>query len=751
MIADKIFVGRKAELEQFKKVLEDPRGQAILVVGHRGMGKTWLINKMAELAQNHPNLKCGCVRYEVTPTDSVGSTMALMMDDAYEAGRSLKEGIKITGRNKEMWKALFAAAQVLPVVGSKVKGIKELGELILSLHREPARDTRAQFLGALNHMSKRMKDEARAILIIDPEKYMQEKSASDWRIVVKQLPPKVKLIFAQRTEDELVKSKAFMALENVKLIPENHLGQLAEDDVRDLVRLRARDVGLSGNVLRDAVGRYEGHPYAVQAALDIVKKTKNVGELLQDPTPEAVAETQWDEVCKVGPDAISLFEAYAILEVGVPDDVVDAVSGLTSAARKRLNKDSYLRGLLREEGYGKRVYHAILADYILDQINITEKKEYHNRAIKVYGKKLKLSEEAQTIPDALAAMRLAEHVLEAKGQHAFVIVFVHQCWPSLLKLGLLDIAYSLCNEALRVVSKGSHYEAMGTCILGEIHRFRGNLKTSEDLYRRSLDISRKLEFAEGMANAYGNLGLTYRMCGQLDKAEKMHLRSLEIEKKLGRISGIATDCGNLGLIYSTLGEWEKAEEMHVRSLEIAEEIGDFGEIANQCNNLGLIYEQRGELEKAEQIQKRSLDIEKKIGRLDGIANSYGNIGLIQIKRRKLDEAKENIDKSLSLYEQLGDPEGLARQYGNLGTLFMVRDELDLARELLETSLAMSKVHGFWETIAKSYINLGTISQRGGDVQKARKYWDEALGLYEKVGVLYMVKKIQGWLDKLEEK
>lgn len=27
MIADKIFVGRKAELEQFKKVIEGPQGQ----------------------------------------------------------------------------------------------------------------------------------------------------------------------------------------------------------------------------------------------------------------------------------------------------------------------------------------------------------------------------------------------------------------------------------------------------------------------------------------------------------------------------------------------------------------------------------------------------------------------------------------------------------------------------------------------------------------------------------------------------
>jgi hypothetical protein len=33
MAEERIFVGRKDELEQFGKVLEDPKGQAVLVVG----------------------------------------------------------------------------------------------------------------------------------------------------------------------------------------------------------------------------------------------------------------------------------------------------------------------------------------------------------------------------------------------------------------------------------------------------------------------------------------------------------------------------------------------------------------------------------------------------------------------------------------------------------------------------------------------------------------------------------------------
>ncbi len=39
-----IFVGRHKELDAFRRVLADPQGQAVLIVGQEGMGKTMLAN-----------------------------------------------------------------------------------------------------------------------------------------------------------------------------------------------------------------------------------------------------------------------------------------------------------------------------------------------------------------------------------------------------------------------------------------------------------------------------------------------------------------------------------------------------------------------------------------------------------------------------------------------------------------------------------------------------------------------------------
>ena len=43
MAEKRIFVGREDELEEFAKVLEQPHGEAVLVIGQAGMGKTWLL------------------------------------------------------------------------------------------------------------------------------------------------------------------------------------------------------------------------------------------------------------------------------------------------------------------------------------------------------------------------------------------------------------------------------------------------------------------------------------------------------------------------------------------------------------------------------------------------------------------------------------------------------------------------------------------------------------------------------------
>ncbi len=702
---DRIFVGRTKEIEQFKKVLEDQQGQAVLVVGNRGMGKTWLLDKMMKIASSHPTLKCGCMRYEVTETVPASSSMAVIMDDAYEASRSLKEGFKVTGRNKKMWKALVSMVEVI----GGTRG-KALAELVLSFHRDDTKDTRLQFFNSLVTLSGRLRKNERAVIFIDPEKYMQKGSASDWRLIVRDLPERIKFVFAQRTEDQLVTDPDFNALGNLVYISDNILEPLNDTDVEELVRLRASDVELPSNELNQAVLKYHGHPYAIQAGLNIAEKTKQLKELPVDPTPEAIAKSQWDEVCKISENAVRLFETYAILEVAVPDDVAEAVSGLKATQRKRIVRDKFLGGLLREEAGGQRIYHSILTDYVLEQISEAEKKEYHARAVEAYRVKLKKAREEKTKPDELAAMRLPEHVVEAEGPKAFVNTFVNECTPPLLALGLLDAAISFSQQALEKAEESSEEKAALLGNLGAIYKTRGELDKAEEMHNKALEIAEKLGLQDIVAGAYGNLGLIYRRRGELDKAEQMHNKALEIAERLGLQESIANQYAALGLVNYEKGDLNEAEKMHLKGLEIEEKIGRLEGVARQSSNLGLIYQDRGELDKAEDMHNKSLEIDRKLGLLEGMASDYGNLGVMYRKRGDLDKAEEMYNKALQIDEKLGLREGMARDFGNLGLIYEMR----------------------------------------GDAKKARELWEKARDLYKKIGMPHEVKKMEEWIEGLNK-
>ncbi|MCJ7728633.1 MAG: tetratricopeptide repeat protein [Sedimentisphaerales bacterium] len=679
MAKSEIFVGRKEELEEFMRVLENPQGQAIIVVGNRGMGKTWLVNRMAKRASEHPTLKCGWVRYEVTPTDSPDSTMAIMMDNAFEAGQVKEGSFDGTKRGLEQWRSFL--------------NVFNLGDLILSLQRDPAKNTRQQFLERLELISGRMPENGRAIFIVDPEKYMAKDSDQTWAIVVKGLPEKIKFIFAQRSEDVLVDSDVIDGLDNVVRVPSKTLETLSEEDVDELVNCRRENLRVEISDLRKILSRYKGHPYAIGAALDMVEQGTKLEELPKTGKPTEFAAKQWGKIGGKGDEAIKLFEAYAILEVAVPDDIVESVSGLNTTTRKRLQNDKYLRGLLRDEAGGRRIYHSMLADYIFGQMSEEEKKEYNKRAVEVYRGKLSKAEKEQTKPDELAAVRLPEHVLSAGGEDAFVDAFVNECTGVLLILGLLDEALSLSVRALGMVEKDSEEQAMVLGNLGQVYQIRGELNKAEEALKKALRIDKRIGCMKNIAGDFDNLGLLYIKKGKLDKAEEFLNKSLKLHKKIGQLDGIASDYRNLGLIYKTRGELDKAEEMHKKALGIDEMIVSPKGISCDYGNLGVIYGMRGELDKAKEMFQKTLEIDERIGWLEGIASSYCSFGQIYRKEGRLEKAEEMYKKSLTIAEKIGVQEGIAIQCYNLGMIYEERGDLGMAREYGEKARDLYKKIG----------------------------------------------------------
>jgi tetratricopeptide (TPR) repeat protein len=350
---------------------------------------------------------------------------------------------------------------------------------------------------------------------------------------------------------------------------------------------------------------------------------------------------------------------------------VRAVSNVDGDMMQCLLANKFIAGLLRDEAGGRRIYHSILADYILRQMGDTEKKEYHKRAVDIYRGKLKKAKEEQVKPDELAAVRLPEHVLVVGGEKAFVNVFINECTGPLLNLGLLDEAIRLSERALRMVKESSKNQSMILC----------------------------------------NLGIICGMKGELDKAAKMHIRALKIDIIFRNLNGIAINCNELGIIYLTWGQLDKAEKILTKSTDISERIGFLKVQAAGYGNLGNIHVLKDELDKAEEMHKKSLEIDKKLGRLEGMASDYGNLGVVYGMRGESDREEEMQKRALEINDRIGRSGGIAIQYSNLGSICEAR----------------------------------------GDLGKAKDYYEKARDLYKKMGLIYEMKEVEGWMERLNKK
>jgi tetratricopeptide (TPR) repeat protein len=153
--------------------------------------------------------------------------------------------------------------------------------------------------------------------------------------------------------------------------------------------------------------------------------------------------------------------------------------------------------------------------------------------VKVYRERLAGFEKKQTKPDGLAAMRLAEHVLEAEGKKAFVDAFVYECYPTLSTLGLLDATTTLSERALKVVKKGSAEEAAVLGNLGIVYKTRGELDKAEEMHKKSLEIAKIFGMQKVIASEYAHLGLIYRDRGDIAKARDYWEKAVELFKKNG--------------------------------------------------------------------------------------------------------------------------------------------------------------------------------------------------------------------------
>lgn len=689
------FVGRSKELAQWDALLreEGTSGKAVVVVGKYGMGKTWLLDRMVQNALDAEELCCVTLRYTVASDESPGMVMKMMLEDAFQAARYEAGSLAFEGKRFAQWNRFYRR------LGLFDHPDEQDYSLLQSLRYDPEKNILGQFIGRLKSLADILPENGRLLVVVDPEADTPAMQVERWSEIVRSLPPKVLFLFAQRFKDTLAVNDEFRALENVRFIPPENLGDLSGNETAALAD--AYRPALEGRVARfedlaELFQDYGNHPYAVHAALNLLLcKGVTLTTLPRHPMPGYIAPLQWEQIVRhpLGPAVAVLFESYAILDVPALDEMACWVADTTPEFLQEVLADPFLRSLLRDEPEGRTLYHHHLAAYIRSLLytpdgDLTmEAERLHQRAMIGYGDLVRRALK----PDPLATVRFPEHCLAVGGGELFAEA-LSRCADAFLTLGFFQSFASKIERALALVPPRSVEAADLHFLLGRLRFHQHDDATARRCFEESLQIARDRTEPERAAEALYALGKLELERNNDEQAEVLLREAVTAFDDGLNHPSLAEALVLLANLLWRRGDAEESEKALECAVEAAKRIRNFRRQSRAMAGVfiawGKMFEGIGDISHATELFHKAIDLTKDVYDLEAEAEIRATMGLMLQRSGDLKNAEENLARAMEIHEDLKLIEHWAEDCFQLALLAkkqgdrrMTDQRLELAKKL----------------------------------------------------------------------
>ena len=254
--------------------------------------------------------------------------------------------------------------------------------------------------------------------------------------------------------------------------------------------------------------------------------------------------------------------------------------------------------------------------------------------------------------------------------------------------------------------------------LAIIFSAQGNLNKSFAIHKNCLNISRKLNDFEQIADSYLGIAGSHQALRNSDSAKYYFRKLLDISKEIDYRKGMKSAFNGLAIIAYFQEEDETTFEYMGRSLEIVRELEDRIELPKALIGLGQAYFIRGYFDKAYPLFQEAKEISIDTDNKSALAFSYALLGNYRSVFGDYMGANHYVKKTCVIYKELGLKDayanysvGLSYNYfyaGYLDSAFLVLDDLyDLAKE------------SEYQSIYSLAANLsGYLHYRSGNYEKA---------------------------------
>ena len=275
--------------------------------------------------------------------------------------------------------------------------------------------------------------------------------------------------------------------------------------------------------------------------------------------------------------------------------------------------------------------------------------------------------------------------------------------------------------------------------------------------QKALIVSRKIDFALAEGTALLNLGNAAIISGNYAEA-LTHFQNAQMvfEKQLQRTSnqeelknGLARAYGSIGIVFSEQNSYAKALQNDLKAVKLYEETGQEHKVAQVCNNIGVVYLSQKQDFKALAYFLKCLKIQEKNKWASGITAT--NIGKVYLKQSNYPEALKYFQLAENQFESNSDPRGLGELYTHFGRYYQQQNKNAEAVSSFENALdEFNKIEDKFGS-SDTYYYLGQFYLDQKDYPKALQNIQKALAYAKELDLMESIQNSELALSTIYEK
>ncbi|MFO7369869.1 MAG: tetratricopeptide repeat protein [Bacteroidales bacterium] len=276
-----------------------------------------------------------------------------------------------------------------------------------------------------------------------------------------------------------------------------------------------------------------------------------------------------------------------------------------------------------------------------------------------------------------------------------------------------------------------------------------------------LELSNQEDYAQGIIRCNNIMGIISIYKTDFASALQYFNNSLEKATEINDQMNIFKVHNNIGNVYINLSDYDKAVKSFTQALAIAEALDDKKSMAQCYNNIAIIHKYHTDYATAMDYYDKAAALSTSISDKLLLSQVYSNISTIKFLQKDFMSAIDFCIKALALQQANNDLYGIGINYANLGEYYFAvhqndslntvysKTALDSSAHYYRKSLSLATELQDEQRICNAKIGLGLISSHNQDYAGAYRYFNEAVEISRRIGIVEITMQAYDHLTDLD--